>query len=183
MIGSLAYEYCSYLFIYRRLKPYVWMKTPLPDRVQMNILYFDITGFDNHDENHKLKIGLQWTWNIVDISRSNKFINTSSTDVPATSKSSYEWHNQPWLLVCVPDHVTLHCCVLVLLIRIVRFLIPCYLRSTQVPIYWIVRSIWVYLSCFNQVHRSESDPETALSLVRNPHRHKLVGLNQEADLR
>ena len=63
------------------------------------------------------------------------------------------------------------------------FWIPCYLRSTQVPIYWIVRSIWVYSSCFGQVHRSESDPETALSLVRNPHKHKLVGLNQEANLR
>ena len=122
MINFLVHEYCSHLFIYRRLKPYVWMKTPLPDRVQMNILYFDITGFDNHDGNHKPKIGLQWTWNIVDISRSNKSINASSTNVPATGESSYEWYNQSWSLVCVPDHVTLHCCVLVLLIRIVRFL-------------------------------------------------------------
>ena len=38
------------------------MKTPLPDRVQMNILYFDITGFDNHDGNHKSK-----NWTVVDI--------------------------------------------------------------------------------------------------------------------
>ena len=38
------------------------MKTPLPDRVQMNILYFDIAGFDNHDGNHKPK-----NWTVVDI--------------------------------------------------------------------------------------------------------------------
>ena len=57
-ISFLVHEYCSYLFIYGRLKLYVWMKTPLPDRVQMNILYFDIAGFDNHDGSHKPKFGL-----------------------------------------------------------------------------------------------------------------------------
>ena len=83
----------------------------------------------------------------------------------------------------MPDHVALHCCVLVLLIGIVRSLDTLSL-TIHTGTYILNSAIHTGLIVmFSQVHKSESNPKTTLSLVRNPYKHKLVGLNQEADLR